>query len=218
MNKRWLLWGGLAAVVVLTVLIVIQFTSDEETRPAQQQASVSDEAQQILEIRSDDWVKGNPDADVVIVKYSDFQCPACRQAAQLDAQVEEELADDVAFVYRHFPLQNFEHSRRAAQYAEAAGQQGEFWRMHNLIFINQQRWSRGDAEDIFRDLAESMELDLQQFEQDLQSDETEQRINEHYSSGQQLGVQSVPTIFINGEQIQLPRSSGEYVELIESYL
>ena len=220
MNKRLLLWGGLIAVVALTVIIIMQMASDDTTEAPQppDQASVSEEVQQILQINSDDWIKGNPDADVVIVKYSDFQCPACRTAAQMDAQVEEELSDDVAFVYRHFPLRSFDYSRLAARYAEAAGKQGEFWRMHNLIFINQQQWSRGDAESVFRDMAESMELDMDQFEQDLESAEVEERIDEHYNSGRQLGVQSVPTLYINGSQVQLPQSPEEYVELIRRYM
>ena len=220
MNKRLLLWGVLVAVVVLTIIVIMQMASDDTTEAPQppDQASVSEEQRQILEINSDDWVKGNPDADVVIVKYSDFQCPACRTSAQMDAQVEDELSDEVAFVYRHFPLQSFDYSRLAAQYAEAAGKQDEFWRMHNLIFINQQQWSRGDAESVFRDMAESMELDMDQFEQDLESSEVEERIDEHYNSGRQLGVQSVPTLYINGSQVQLPQSPEEYVELIRRYM
>lgn len=217
MNKRILLWGGLAAAVVLIILFVMRM-ADEGTPAVEHAEDIPESVQQVFQIKDNDWVKGNPDADVVIVKYSDFQCPACRRFAQFDAQAEAELGDQVAFVFRHFPLRNFEFTHEAHRYAEAAGQQGEFWRMHNLLYRNQSRWSLGNASDIFRQFAEGMNLDMEQFENDLNSSAVQERIQQNYNEGVQIGVRSVPSIYINGRRIDLPPNGEAYIDLIKSFL
>ncbi len=228
MNKRFALWGGLVLAMAVVAVVMVRLADEEPQLPQPERAAINSNsdaaavngnngATAILAPRENDWKKGNPDADVVVVKYSDFQCPACRFYASMDDQLGKELADDVLFIYRHFPLRNFQHSRLAARYTEAAGRQGEFWKMHDLIFINQQRWSRTDAEPIFRHFAESLELDMEQFDRDLEDPTLEERIDADYRDGQRLGVRAVPTIFINGEAIRSPNSLDAYRDLILSY-
>ena len=218
MNKRFALWGGLATTMALIVFTVVYLADKSPVNAEINNNPVPAAAENgILAPREDDWSKGNPNANVIVVKYSDFQCPACRFYASMDDQLSKELPDDVLFIFRHFPLRNFQFSRLAATYAEAAGRQGQFWRMHDLIYINQQRWSRGEADQIFRQFAESMELDMEQFEQDLEDPALQERIDSHYQEGQQLGVRAVPTLFLKGERIQ-PRTVEEYRELLESHM
>lgn len=218
MNKRFALWGGLVVGLAAVALVMIMMADDEPAAPESAAVGAGNSAnEEILEPRQDDWIKGNPDAGVIVVKYSDFQCPACRFYASMDDRLSEELADDVLFVYRHFPLRNFEHSRLASRYAEAAGRQDAFWEMHDLIYINQQQWSRGDAESIFRQFADSIELDMDQLDEDLQDPELSDRIEADYEDGQELGVRSVPSLFINGEAVENPRSLDDYRDLIISY-
>ena len=219
MNKRFALWGGLVVVLAAVSVLMFRLADDEPAAPETAAAGTGNAANgEILEPREDDWMKGNPGADVVVVKYSDFQCPACRFYASMDDQLSEELGDDVLFIYRHFPLRNFEHSRLASRYAEAAGRQDAFWEMHDLIYINQQQWSRGDAESIFRQFADSIELDMDQLDEDLQDPELMERIEADYEDGQEVGVRAVPSLYINGEAIQSPRSLDDYRSLIESYM
>ncbi len=221
MNKRFALWGGLvlamAAVALFMVHLAEKDTKTSEVNHSNADASGGNENAAILEVREDDWMKGNPDADIIVVKYSDFQCPACRFYASMDDRLSKELADDVLFVYRHFPLRNFPHSRLAARFAEAAGRQGEFWSMHDLIYINQTRWTRSDAGAIFRQFAESLDLDMEQLEEDMEDPALIERIESDYQDGQRLGVRAVPTIFINSEKIQSPNSLDAYRDLILSY-
>ncbi|MDG5767452.1 thioredoxin domain-containing protein [Balneolales bacterium ANBcel1] len=218
MNKRYVLWGGLVGVMLVVALVMVRL-ADQETENAVTAGNATSEHADLLEPREDDWIKGNPDADVVVVKYSDFQCPACRFYASMDDRLSRDLEEDVLFVYRHFPLQNFRYSMLASRFAEAAGKQGEFWRMHDLIYINQQRWARSDdGADMFMQFAESLELDMDQFRDDLDDPEIRERIEAQYESGQRLGVRSVPSLFINGEPIENPRSMEDYRSLIESYL
>ena len=219
MNKRILLWSTLIAVMLLTVYIMIRL-ADNKPVPSNNIASnrVSDEIASILNVKEEDWTKGNPNADVVIIKYSDFQCPACRYFAAFDHLLSEEIGEDVLFVYRHFPLQSFQSSRLAAAYAEAAGRQGQFWNMHNLIYINQVKWSISNAESVFRQFAETLNLNMEQLDRDLQDPVIKENIQSDYESGQKLGVNAVPALFINGKRIQNPNSPEAYRKLIESYI
>ena len=101
-----------------------------------------------------EWVKGNVNAEHIIMEYSDFQCPACAGRASLLSSISKEFESDVAFVYRHFPLVQHLNAQLAAQAAEAAGMQGKFFEMHDMIFDNQAVWqgiSASKAEDMFLD-------------------------------------------------------------------
>ena len=221
MNKRYALWGGLLATMALIIIVMVR-VADDDTNQAPASAAIQNSGtaeSEILAPRDNDWIKGNPDADVVVVKYSDFQCPACRFYASMDDQLSQEMGDDVLFIFRHFPLSSFEHSNLASRYTEAAGRQDKFWRMHDLIYINQQRWSRSnDAESIFRQFADSIDLDMAQLDEDLEDPDLMARIRSDYEDGQRLGVRAVPSLFINGEMIQNPNSMDEYREMIESRL
>lgn len=220
MKKRVLIWSGFIVLLAIIVLVMVQMVNMDSGALEEtiQQESLRTEIPDLLQPRPDDRMKGNPDAAVVVVKYSDFQCPACRFYASFDDQLSTELEDDVLFIYRHFPLRSFPFARLAAQYAEAAGEQGKFWEMHDLIYINQQYWSQGGAEDVFRQFAEMLELDLDQLREDLAHPVLNDRIQSDYESGVELGVNAVPTLFINGNQVRNPNSLDAYRNLINSYL
>ena len=94
----------------------------------------------------DGWSKGGgDDASVVITKYSDFQCPACQAYAPVLDILIEEFGDDLRVVYKHLPLPQHDHAQTAALAAEAAGMQGAFWQMHDLLFERQDHWAQGQA-------------------------------------------------------------------------
>ncbi len=220
MKKRVLIWGGFIALLIIIILMMVQMVSMDSGIQEENVASenLQTEIPDILQPKPDDRKKGNSNASVVIVKYSDFQCPACRFYASFDDHLSTEMGEDVLFVYRHFPLRSFPYTRLAAQYAEAAGEQGKFWEMHDLIYINQQYWSQGGAEDVFRQFAEMLELDMDQLREDLTLPELNERIQSDYQSGVDLGVNAVPTLFINGRQVRNPNSLDAYRDLIRSYL
>lgn len=217
MNKRIILWGGLIVIMAIIVTVIIQIADDEENIEPIRTTETS-EYSEILNVKEEDWTKGNPDANVIIIKYSDFQCPSCRFFAGWDNMLSDEYAEDVLFVSRYFPLRSFQHSLLAAKYAEAAGRQGHYWEMHDLIYINQRNWAGNYAETFFSQYAESLDLDIAQFNEDLQDPEIEERIETDFGNGVQLRIQGVPSIFINGKQISLPNSLDAYRNLIESYM
>lgn len=166
-------------------------------------------------VSSADQVKGNVQGEVILVEYSDFQCPACAGYYPLLKKLAEEFGGQMKFVYRHFPLPQHQQAKLAAYAAEATGKQGKFWEMHNLIFDGQKDWSNNrGAEEIFVKYAESLSLDMVRFNQDLNSEEVKEKVNTDYRSGLNSGVNSTPTFFLNGKQLQNPRSYEEFQKII----
>ncbi|MEK7568190.1 MAG: thioredoxin domain-containing protein [Patescibacteria group bacterium] len=165
-----------------------------------------------------DYSKGNREAAVILVEYSDFQCPACAAYYPLVKQLSEEFGDKAVFVYRHFPLSQHQNAEFAAIAAEAAGRQGKFWEMHDLIFNNQNEWAKSakwSVEDIFIKYAEKLNLDLEKFKADLDLKEIKQKVSKDLESGVNAKVNGTPTFFLNGKKLSTPRSYEEFKEIIE---
>lgn len=168
--------------------------------------------------------KGPEDAKVVIVEFADFQCPACLAAKPLIDQQATQYPNDVKIVYRHFPLlQLHPYALLAAQAAEAAYQEGKFWEMYDKIFTNQTTWEKAPnaqaARDIFIGYAEELGIDKARFTERIDSSSVKDAINADVSYATQIGVNSTPTIFVNGVQVpasQLPQLSQLVQSLVTS--
>lgn len=148
-------------------------------------------------------VKGNPDAEVVLVKHSDFQCPACAAAAPVVDSILETYGDQVRFEYKHFPLVSIHPlAIPAARATEAAGQQGEFFAMHDLLFENQQAWSSApNPTAIFISYAEQIGLDVPTFRRHMSASLIDDHVQAEFNVARELGLSSTPTFFLNGEQL-----------------
>ena len=170
-----------------------------------------------FEIRSDDWVKGNPKAAVRLIEYSDFQCPACGSYYPLVKELAEEYGDRVAFVYRHFPLATIHRNAfSAAIAAEAAGRQGDFWGMHDTLFEKQAAWGESsNPEELFAGYAADLDLDAERFRTDS-VDSSLTRVERDAMNG--LALNSTPTFFLNGVKIANLRSLEEFKTQIEAAL
>ena len=170
-------------------------------------------------VSADDWIKGSPAAKAVLVEYSDFQCPACKYFFSQVKQLESDFGDKIAFVYRYFPLEAIhKYALLSAQAAEAAGKQGKFWEMHDLIFQNQEQWAdSGNALDNFVSYAQTLNLDVDKFKSDINSPEITDKIKKMEQSALAADLKGTPTFFLNGNQIS-PQSYGEFKQLIENEL
>lgn len=183
-------------------------------------ARPSDEATPLASMSSDetvqgDWGYGNPEAKLTIIEYGDYQCPACGYYHPIVKEVMEEFKDDVYFVFRHFPLTNaHQFAVVAASAAEAAGRQGKYWEMHNLIMENQQMWSRGMATSAFLAYARELGLDDVQFNADVRDEDILAKIERDFQSGVNLGVNSVPSFYFNGQPTPAPRTKDGFRQLI----
>ncbi len=167
-----------------------------------------------------DNVKGDPQAKVVITEYSDFQCPACAFYAPLIKQVLEAYPQDVAVVYRHFPLKQIHFkAEAAARAAQAAAKQGKFWEMHDKLFEQQEAWAQSaKSQQLFAQYAEAIGLNRDQFASDLKSKEVKSRVQRDYLHALSLQVNSTPTLYVNGEKIENPSSVEAFKTLIDPLL
>jgi protein-disulfide isomerase len=142
-----------------------------------------------------DHIRGPVDAAVSLVEYGDYECPFCGAAHPIVKAIQEQMGDELQFVYRHFPLTTVHpHAEQAAEAAEAAGAQQRFWAMHDVLFENQQRL---DAPYLHA-YAEALGLDVRQFDRELVEHVHADRVREDFLSGVRSGVNGTPTFYING--------------------
>jgi protein-disulfide isomerase len=157
--------------------------------------------------------KGNPNAQVVIVEFSDLQCPSCRRGNEMVEQLLLRYEGKIRLLYRHYPLDIHERAMLYAQAAEAAHRQGKFWEMQDLIFNEQEA-----NEKRIEEFARSLGLDMERFRRDMKSREVMQAVAEDLSTGKRLGVNSTPTYFLfvgeKGRMIQGSTSLAAEVEKV----
>jgi len=168
-----------------------------------------------------DHVFGNPDSKVVFVEYGDFQCPSCGGAFKPIKEATEEYKDKVAFIFRNFPLTSIHpNARVAAAAAEAAGLQGKYWEMHDLLYTEQSTWSslNGDQRtDVFVNFAGSLGLDKEKFKVALASTEVNRKILFDQAIGKKANVDATPTMYLNGEKLS-DADAGQIVQGSSSVL
>jgi Na+/H+ antiporter NhaA len=159
-------------------------------------------AEDILDLAEDvdaevDHVRGPEDAPVTLVEYGDFECPYCGQAEQSIRELLSSHGDDVRYVWRHLPLNDVHASAQlGAEAAEAAGSQGRFWEMYDLLLAHQ-----GQLEpDDLMGYAEQVGLDVERFQDELHRREHAGRISRDVASADESGVSGTPTFFINGRR------------------
>lgn len=184
--------------------------------PASAPGNGSSDPAQVL---SDDWVKGAPMAQVTIMEYADFECPACQVYNGWIKQLEREYAGRIRFVFRYFPLPSHRNGRLSSYAAEAAGRQGKFWQMHGLLFDNQDQWAgQNDPMPTFEKFAKIIELDVEQFRKDIETDAVKDRVNRDVASGTRLRVNATPTLFLNGAKAESPRDYESLKKLVDTLL
>lgn len=189
---------GIVAGTAVLLLGAVFFLSKQP-----QGASVQSSAQvdQNVLIKDDSYKIGTSSAKVTMVEFADFQCPACGAAFPNVKRVVEENKDRMLYVYRHFPLPQHKNAQVAAEAAEAAGEQGKFWQMHDLLFENQIDWSESDKPlDIFVSYATQIGLDTDKFKQAVEGKKFGGKINRDKGDGVSAGVNATPTIFINNQK------------------
>lgn len=177
--------AGLAAAI-----LVIRGVKDKLSPPLQR---ASDAAK----------ANGNPRANIKIVEYTDFQCPACARGAQEVAGYFAQHKNDVYWEYRPYPLTpGHRHSFRAAVFGECAARQGKFWGFHDLVFARQKEWgAKDDPEEDFMKIAEEAGLAKETLLLCVKDPEVGNRIVEQKEEGARRGVKATPTYFLNGKMV-----------------
>lgn len=167
-------------------------------KPAPTQPEPAKQKALEVKINPDDNIRGNENAPITVVEFSDAQCPYCGRFHSTMKRVMEEYPDDVRWVYKHFPLDSIHPlARKAGEAQECAGEQDKFWEYSDLLFANQSSIN----EAYFSKLAGEIDLDINDFDACLESGKFAQKVSDDLKYGQQLGVRGTPGNFINGVSI-----------------
>ncbi|HEY0965359.1 MAG TPA: DsbA family protein [Candidatus Saccharimonadales bacterium] len=161
---------------------------------------------------------GNPENKVVLIEYGDYQCPGCGSAYQPIKTVTEKYKDKLTFVFRNYPLTSMHpNAKAAAAAAEAAGQLGKYWEMHDVLYEKQSEWQSASStqrNDYFTTYAASVGLDRAKFTKKLSEaiDQINAKISFDQALGQKVGVDGTPTFFLNGKKINQKVLDGKLVD------
>ena len=172
-----------------------------------------------IALTEQDRVKGDANAPVTLVEYTDFQCPACGAYYPILDQLSKDLEGKMKFVVRHYPLiQIHKNALPSARAAEAAGRQGKFWEMYDVLFANQKEWSNADdpTKSIFPAYATRVGIDVEKFKQDMTDSSLDEKINQDRATGNELKISGTPSFFLNGKKLENPSSVDAFKKAIEN--
>jgi protein-disulfide isomerase len=206
------------AVVLLVALgggaLLMRSPSDDAKPAASAAPTASSKVARTARAVADDSpparVRGRADAPVQFEEFSDFQCPTCGAMHGIVKQLVEKYPAQVGVAFRNFPLREIhKHAAEAARAAEAAGMQGKFWEMHDLLYERQTEWKDpNDARAIFMRYAQSLGLDMNRFASDIDGSVVAMRIVADERRGAALGVHGTPTFFVNGRELTFEQSNS----------
>ena len=166
-------------------------------------------------------IRGNPNAPVTLVEFGDYQCPSCGGFHPIVQELMRREGDKLKLEFHHFPLiQIHQNALNGSKAAEAAGDQGRYWEMSDMLFVNQTRWSAlPNPETEFLTYATGLGLDANKFMQSYRSPEVEARVLADVQRGKAALVDATPTFFVNGQRLwDLPQGVEDFQQIIESKL
>ena len=155
---------------------------------------------------------GSKSPKVTIIEYADYQCPGCSAAAPKAKALAEKYKDHVRLIFRNFPIaSSHPNARAAAAAAEAAGLQGKFWEMNELLYVNQDAWKNAnitERDNIFKSYAEQLKLNIDQYKTDIASNRVKNKIDFDMALGRKHGVAATPTFYVNGKNTEMDSSGS----------
>ncbi len=222
LDRTKITYGVIGIIGVFFFLTIAYYATGNRTssQPANDEEAVV--FSQLQELSPDDHVKWGTESEIILIEYSDLQCPACARFEEVlneFADTYPEVANEVAFAYRHFPLvMNHANALSAAYAAEAAAQQGQFYEMLTTLFANQEEWeTQGDPTGQYISYAEELGLDIEQFTADYESDMVRDKVAADQRSGEEVNVFQTPSFYLNGRRIQFG-SATELSQILQAEL
>ncbi len=162
----------------------------------------------------DSWTRGPDDAKVTIVEFTDFQCPFCSRVQPTLKKISENYPNDVRFVFKHHPLAFHKDAPLAHEASLAAGGQGQFWEMEQIIFKNQKKIKEADLIGY----AEGLGLDIEQFKADLTSGKYKGQVESDTAQAVKLGATGTPAFFVNGRYLSGAKPYESFAQVIDEEL
>ncbi len=160
------------------------------------------------------FTKGGDEALVTVVEWSDFQCPYCSRVGPTLKQLQDDYGDKVRIAFKHNPLGFHQRALPAAKAAEAAGNQGKFWEMHDLLFANQKELT----DENFDKWAKDLGLDVAKFKKDMADPKIEAKIKNDQQIGAPIGVTGTPAFFINGRFLSGAQPVENFKKIVDEEL
>jgi len=142
-------------------------------------------------------IKGNPDASITIIEFSDFECPFCKKFHIILNQILDEYPHEVNWVYRHLPSNFHPEARLAAEASECAAEQGKFWEFAEKLFENQVELGKS----LYQESAADLKLNMEQFNSCLSSRKYEDKVEADYQDAIKMEIQEIPASLVNGELV-----------------
>jgi protein-disulfide isomerase len=159
-------------------------------------------------------IKGPAEAPISLVEFSDFECPYCAQSTSVIRAVLKAYPTQVRFAFKSYPLPFHKESQLAHEAALAAGEQGKFWEMHDLLFASQDKLSRDDLVE----KARLLHMDIARFTAALDDHRFKTAVDADRQEGERLGVDGTPFFFINGRALSGAADFAEFKQLIDTAL
>ena len=208
------MWVGIVAVIILAVVGLILLSNSANSSPPP--LSLQD-APNLPQLTTNDLQEGNPQSKATIIEYADFQCPACGAEFPILNKLYSDYKGKFHFVYRFYPLtQIHKNALLSVKYGYGASLQGKFWQMHDVLFAHQNDWAEMTPEDVtktFDEYAKQLGLNLQKLHTDIADKKTDAIIAASVDGGNKAGVNSTPTMYLNGKQIVFSDHLPTYDEL-----
>ena len=164
------------------------------------------------------YVLGSATAPITIVEFSDFQCPFCERGGKTVKDLVAKYPNDVRVVFKHNPLPFHAEAPDASKAAMAAGEQGKFWEMHDLLFQNIKEMKGANMKEMTSGFAKQLGLDVAKFQKDFADPKFDQVIKDDLALGSKLGVRGTPHFFINGERLSGAQPIDKFEAIIKAQL
>ena len=215
MKKNTIIISVISAVVLFGFLFIAYSLTNKPTTETN--------FPQMTKIDARDHVKWSPDRKNILVEYADYQCPACKElhaflaGFEATGSADAAITKKVTFVYRNFPLfQIHKNAYPSAYAAEAAGKQDKFWQMYDLLYTKQDEWVElANPTDYFLGLAQKLNLDLNKFKTDMNSQEVKNKVKADLESGELAQIDATPTFFYNGQKLDI-QTFNQFTEILRS--
>lgn len=193
----------LAAVVAL-ILVAVGVLAFNRRDAIPSVETTGDTVERAVLVREDSHrLTSAPDGRVTLVEFLDFECGACGSVYPKVKEIVADYEGKITFVVRYFPISSHPNAELAAGAAESAANQDHFAEMYQLLFENQDDWSRQEEPqtEVFLDYARTLGLDIDRFQRDLDDPATAARVAKDRADGEAVGVRGTPTFFLNGEPL-----------------
>ncbi len=215
-EKKQMLIRVIGTTVVLILIIggVYFLVKKDSQNRNENETQAPNQNLAVLSIKDDDWIQGKKDAPVIIIDYADYQCPACAYVSASLNEIYNIYPNEVALVFRNFPLSYHQFEMEAAIAAEIAGEAGKFWEMHNGLFGNQDKLS---YEEILN-IAENLGFNRTDFEQKMKDKKYQDAVYKDQLEAEDLKLDHTPTIYINGIEYSGNLDKDSIINEIKKYL